>query len=76
MMWSVSYCWNKRKPFCVSVAGANMELTATATITKIGDEYFLPIDLALLKALECAVGDEVTFTVEGNRLIATRHCEE
>ena len=53
-----------------------MESTATATITKIGDEYFLPIDLALLQALECAVGDEVHFTVEGDRLIATRHCEE
>ncbi|MCB9894956.1 MAG: hypothetical protein H6839_10945 [Planctomycetes bacterium] len=53
-----------------------MELTATATITKIGDEYFLPIDLALLEALECAVGDEIHFTVEGNRLIATRRNED
>lgn len=54
----------------------DMELTATATITRIGDEYFLPIDEALLKALECTAGDEVQFTVEGNRLIITRHCEE
>ncbi|MCB9935162.1 MAG: hypothetical protein H6840_05675 [Planctomycetes bacterium] len=53
-----------------------MELTATATIKRIGDEYFLPIDEALLKALECKAGDEVQFTVEGNRLIITRHCEE
>lgn len=53
-----------------------MELTATANITKIGDEYFLPIDVDLLKALECVTGDAVEFTVEGNRLIITRHCDE
>ncbi len=58
------------------LAEDGMELTATATITRIGDEYFLPIDEALLKALECKAGDEVQFTVEGNRLIITRHCEE
>ena len=53
-----------------------MQLTATADITKIGDEYFLPIDGDLLKALECKTGDAVEFTVEGNRLIITRHCDE
>lgn len=58
------------------LAEDDMELTATATITRIGDEYFLPIDEALLKAMECTAGDEVQFTVEGNRLIITRRCEE
>jgi hypothetical protein len=51
-----------------------MEVTATAAITKIGDEYFLADDEALIKALECAYGQTVEFTVRGNRLIVTRHC--
>jgi antitoxin component of MazEF toxin-antitoxin module len=54
----------------------DMELTTTATITRIGDEYFLPINADLLKALECATGDAVEFTVQGNRLIVTRRCED
>jgi hypothetical protein len=51
-----------------------MEVTATATITKIGDEYFLANDEALLKALECAYGQTVEFKLKGDTLIVTRQC--
>jgi hypothetical protein len=67
-------CWNFTGGPDVSVAGADMEVTATASITKIGDEYFLADDEALLKALECSYGQTVEFTVRGNRLIVTRQC--
>jgi hypothetical protein len=51
-----------------------MEVTATATITKVGDEYFLADDESLLKALECFYGQTVEFKLIGNRLIVTRQC--
>jgi hypothetical protein len=53
-----------------------MEVTATATLTKIGDEYFLADDEALLKALECAYGQTVEFKLENGRLVVTRHCRD
>lgn len=54
-----------------------MEVTATATITKIGDEYFLADsdEAALLKALECAYGQTVEFKLQGDTLIVTRQCK-
>jgi hypothetical protein len=53
-----------------------MELAATATLTEVGDEYFLPLDAALLEALECKHGEPVEFTISGRLLIVTRHCDE
>jgi hypothetical protein len=55
-----------------------MEVTATATITKIGDEYFLADsdETALLKALECAYGQTVEFKLKGDTLIVTRQCRD
>ena len=49
-----------------------MESTATATITKIGDEYFLPIDdvlLAFLLARGGTDGSNIEVTVSDTRLV-------
>jgi len=51
-----------------------MEVTATATLTKVGDEYFLADDESLLRALDCAHGLTVEFTLVGDRLVVTRQC--
>ncbi|MEZ5992704.1 MAG: hypothetical protein R3E76_10165 [Planctomycetota bacterium] len=46
-----------------------MESTATATITKIGDEYFLPIDDVLLAFLLARGGNDIEVTVSDTRLV-------
>ena len=46
-----------------------MESTATATITKIGDEYFLPIDDVLLAFLLARGSDELEVIVSDTHLV-------
>lgn len=46
-----------------------MESTATAKITKVGDEYFLPIDDALLAFLLARDGEQVEVIVSDTRII-------
>lgn len=51
------------------IGEGNMESTATAKITKVGDEYFLPIDDALLAFLLARDGEQVEVIVSDTRII-------
>ena len=46
-----------------------MEAMASAKITRVGDEYFLPIDDALLDLILARASDEVEIVVSDTSLI-------
>ncbi|MCA8910895.1 MAG: hypothetical protein KDB82_04275 [Planctomycetes bacterium] len=47
----------------------DMEAMASAKITRVGDEYFLPIDDALLDLILARASDEVEIVVSDTSLI-------
>lgn len=61
--------WKPFQGFVRFMNEGKMESTATATITKIGDEYFLPIDDVLLAFLLARGGDDIEVIVSDTRLV-------
>ena len=64
--------WKPFHRFARFIGEDKMESTATATITKIGDEYFLPMDdvlLAFLLARGGNDGSNIEVTVSDTRLV-------
>ena len=61
--------WKPFHRFARFIGEDKMESTATATITKIGDEYFLPIDDVLLAFLLARGSDELEVIVSDTHLV-------